>query len=502
MGMYKVCSIYASTPNGGIGNEGKLPWKTLPRDLKHLQDITTAYGPDHSVQNVVIMGRKTYISIPKSSRPLKDRINIVLSSSVSDFGDGVIAAKSMQDAFDKLEKMKFNKIFIIGGSSVYKEAYDLGIVEKVYVTRVNKELPADTFVTSVPPIFEIVGISRTFSYNDIPFDFIIYMLKDSRATSNVCVDIDDYLLTEHEIRDFKYQFKALPNVTIRKHEEIQYLDIIADILSSGSENDDRTGVGVLSKFGYKMEFNLDESFPLLTTKKVFFKGIVEELLWFIKGDTSGKILLEKGVRIWEKNGTREFLDSVGLNERKEHDLGPIYGFQWRHFGAEYKDCDTNYTGQGIDQLMEAIDKIKNDPNSRRIIVCSWNVNDLSKMALPPCHCLFQFYVSQGRLSCIMYQRSADVGLGVPFNIASYSLLTLMIAQVCALRPGKFVHVLGNAHIYKTHITALTKQIQRIPYPFPILKLNAQVKRIEDFVPSDINLLCYTCHPTIKMDMAA
>lgn len=211
-----------------------------------------------------------------------------------------------------------------------------------------------------------------------------------------------------------------------------------------------------------MRFSLrDNIFPLLTTKRVFFRGVGEELLWFIKGCTDAKELQAKKVHIWDSNGTREFLDKNGLFDREEGDLGPVYGFQWRHFGAEYKTCHDDYTGQGIDQLNEIINRIKTNPNDRRIIMSAWNVNDIPKMALPPCHCLVQFYVANGELSCQLYQRSADMGLGVPFNIASYALLTYLIAHVTGLKPGDFIHTLGDAHVYSTHVEALKQQVRCI-----------------------------------------
>lgn len=209
-----------------------------------------------------------------------------------------------------------------------------------------------------------------------------------------------------------------------------------------------------------MRFNLrDGTFPLLTTKKVFWRGIAEELFWFIQGSTDAKLLQAKNVRIWDGNSTREFLDKAGFPEREEGDLGPVYGFQWRHFGAEYHTCHDDYQGQGVDQLKEIIERIKQNPNDRRIIMCAWNPVDIPKMALPPCHCLVQFYVANGELSCQLYQRSADMGLGVPFNIASYALLTHMIAHITGLKTGDFVHTLGDAHVYLNHIEPLTEQVR-------------------------------------------
>jgi len=285
-------------------------------------------------------------------------------------------------------------------------------------------------------------------------------------------------------------------------DEIQYLDALKKIMSSGCQRSDRTGTGTISLFGMQMRYNLrDSTMPLLTTKRVFWRGVAEELLWFIEGSTNAKQLAEKDVRIWDANGSREFLDNLGLTEREEGDLGPVYGFQWRHFGAEYTTMHDNYDGKGVDQLQKVIDTIKTNPDDRRIIMSAWNPKDLPKMALPPCHALCQFYVANGELSCQLYQRSADMGLGVPFNIASYALLTHMIAHVTGLKPGDFVHTLGDAHVYTNHKQPLEEQLQREPRPFPKLHFARKVESIDDFKFEDLILKDYKPHPKISMEMA-
>lgn len=243
-----------------------------------------------------------------------------------------------------------------------------------------------------------------------------------------------------------------------------------------------------------------DQFPLLTTKRVFWRAVAEELLWFIKGSTDAKILQEKNINIWNGNSTREFLDASGF-DREVGDLGPVYGFQWRHFGAEYKDCRSDYSKKGIDQLKDVIERIKTNPNDRRIIMTAWNPSDIPNMALPPCHCLVQFYVANGELSCQLYQRSADMGLGVPFNIASYALLTYMIAHVTNLKPGDFIHTLGDAHVYLNHVEPLKEQLKRSPRPFPKLNIKRQISDIDDFRFEDLEIVEYDPYPTIKMEMA-
>jgi len=287
-----------------------------------------------------------------------------------------------------------------------------------------------------------------------------------------------------------------------EHEEQQYLQLIRKIIQTGNKKGDRTGTGTLSLFGAQLRFSLrDGSFPLLTTKKVFYRGIAEELFWFIRGSTSAKELQEKNVRIWDGNSSRAFLDNIGLNHREEGDLGPVYGFQWRHFGAEYVDMHADYSGKGVDQLANVINLIRTRPDDRRILLCAWNPADLDKMALPPCHCLVQFYCANGELSCQLYQRSADMGLGVPFNIASYALLTIMLAHVTGLKPGDFVHTLGDAHVYSNHVEALKQQLERKPRPFPTISIKRKVENIEEFKFEDFEVTGYDPHPKIAMDMA-
>ncbi|XP_041886188.1 thymidylate synthase [Corvus kubaryi] len=283
--------------------------------------------------------------------------------------------------------------------------------------------------------------------------------------------------------------------------EQQYLQQVRHILQHGHRREDRTGTGTISVFGMQARYSLRDQFPLLTTKRVFWKGVLEELLWFIKGSTNAKELSAKGVKIWDANGSREFLDKQGFSTREEGDLGPVYGFQWRHFGAEYKDMHTDYSNQGVDQLQKVIETIKTNPDDRRIIMCAWNPKDISLMALPPCHALCQFYVLNGELSCQLYQRSGDMGLGVPFNIASYSLLTYMIAHVTGLKPGEFIHTLGDAHIYLNHVEPLKVQLQREPRPFPKLRILREIKDISDFKAEDFQIEDYNPHPPIKMEMA-
>jgi thymidylate synthase len=332
--------------------------------------------------------------------------------------------------------------------------------------------------------------------------------------------LDD--ITEEELNFIRNHRK------MKQHQEYGYLALLDNILKNGVEKLDRTGTGTKSLFGTQLEFDLKTSFPILTTKKVFWKGVVEELLWFIRGETDSKLLEAKGVNIWKGNTSREFLDNHKPKLRyPEGEIGPGYGFQWRHSGALYEVYDPtmpnymeefsqiaqfkingNYgvakTLNGIDQLQNVIDRIKSNPNDRRLIVSAWNVEQLDKMSLPPCHLLYQFYVENGELSCQWYQRSVDTFLGLPFNISSYALLTCLIAQVTGLKPGKIVFVGGDTHLYLNHLEQAKEQLTRTPFPFPQLNIKKPLSSLADIEAlqlEDLELVGYQSHKSIKADMA-
>jgi len=284
---------------------------------------------------------------------------------------------------------------------------------------------------------------------------------------------------------------------VRQHVDDQYQALLGLLLDQGRERSDRTGTGTLGLFGHQMRFDLREGFPLLTTKKLHLKSIIHELLWFLRGETRVEPLQQAGVRIWNDWATAEQTARFG---REAGDLGPVYGHQWRNFGATL-DEDGKYRRDGVDQIERALTTIRENPNSRRILVTGWNPKEADQVALPPCHTLFQFYVQDGELSCQLYQRSADVFLGVPFNIASYALLTLMIAQASGLRPGDFVHAFGDVHLYKNHIEQAKLQISREPRPLPKMVLNPEVKELSRFRFEHFSLEGYDPHPHIKAPVA-
>ena len=508
--------VAATKGEMGIGYQGGLPWN-LPKDMAYFKAVTAQVN-EPGTKNAVVMGRKTWESIPAKFRPLPGRVNVVLSrgdtlveagsensAPVNGGGkpqvlpEGVFLRPSLDAALELLSESEHEsgveKVFVIGGAQVYAEAMKSPHCQALHLTEVTppvdepEKYKCDAFLPAIDPA-----------------KFKLYAsAKPVREKDGATVQFLTYFGVDPGTGKFRSPgSKVLPAGAVAKgvkHEEMQYLDLIKEIMEEGNVKGDRTGTGTISKFGCQMRFDLRRSFPLLTTKRVFWRGVAEELIWFVKGCTSAKLLQDKDIHIWDGNGSREYLDSVGLGHREEGDLGPVYGFQWRHFGAEYKDMHADYTGQGVDQLAEVIDKIKNNPNDRRILLTAWNPAALKEMALPPCHMFCQFYVANGELSCQMYQRSCDMGLGVPFNIASYSLLTCMIAQVCGLKPGDFVHCCGDTHVYSNHVEPLYTQLENEPRPFPTLKINPEKKDIDSFEFSDFEIVGYDPCPRIEMKMA-
>ena len=513
----RVSAVVAMTAvKRGIGAGGDLPWgRRLKGDLKFFQELTTrgpgAVAPAEQRDananangnvNAVLMGRKTWESVPVKFRPLPNRVNVVLSRTMKpeDVPAGVMLHRSLEDAVRALRESPNppQHVFVVGGAEIYAAALEAGIVDDVYVTEVKQEfescdaffppIPAESFEGPMP----VPGFEGDRTDDGISYAFTLYRRKGASGESP----------TKRARAATTTPSIPTQLTTPPKHEELQYLDLVREILDNGVVKSDRTGVGTKSVFGRMMRFSLrDGTIPLLTTKRVFWKGVAVELLWFISGDTSAKTLQEQGVKIWDGNSTREYLDSIGLKDREVGDLGPVYGFQWRHFGAEYKTMHDDYKGKGVDQLAQLVDDIKRNPDSRRHIMSAWNPLALPQMALPPCHVMSQFYVANGELSCQMYQRSADMGLGVPFNIASYALLTHLLAKVCGLKPGEYVHVIGDAHVYRNHEDALREQLTREPRPFPKLVIADRQQAIDSFTFDDLQVVGYDPHKAVKMDMA-
>lgn len=486
----------------GANADGKLPW-SLPEDMKYFKELTSKTS-DCNKKNAVIMGRKTWESIPGKFRPLVGRVNVILSR--GDTGTPLVGVKespeqtpvrlssSLDSALAMLSEPEYQEtvenIFVIGGGQVYADAMQSPLLEAIHLTLVESAegdaVECDTFMPKIDTEkFKVWSAGAPRRAGNLRYSFLCYT-HTGGSLSGASEPAAPVLL---------------PAGLAVDHEEKQYLDMIDEIMKEGILRGDRTGTGTLSKFGASMRFNLRHSFPLLTTKRVFWRGVAEELLWFISGCTNAKLLQDKGIHIWDGNGSRAYLDSIGLSHRQEGDLGPVYGFQWRHFGAEYADMHADYSGKGVDQLKDLIQRIKTTPTDRRLVLTAWNPAALPSMALPPCHMFCQFYVADGELSCQMYQRSCDLGLGVPFNIASYSLLTRLIAQVCDLEPGDFIHILGDAHVYANHVEPLKEQLKNVPKHFPTLKINPAKTDIDCFTFEDFELVGYAPHKKIEMQMA-
>ena len=503
--MYEI--VVATDSRNGIGHEGKLPW-WLPEDMRRFRELTQCplpseiYPEDSTQANIVIMGRKTWESIHPDRRPLKGRTNIILSRSITEDdlpSDGgpdkvyIVSSFASLHILPCLQRLAPPcRKFVIGGASIYRHFLFKNIVSRIHMTRICGTFVCDTFFP------DIHCGDTAFFLDEITDQRIQQSTPDVRSQTPDVPDVSD----SQSCYEYRTYTAYHPAEGACYSEASQYQDMVRHILETGSNREDRTGIGTLSLFGVHMRYDLERGFPLLTTKKMYMKAIVEELLWFLRGDTDAKQLEKKGVNIWKGNSSREYLDSIGLKDNREGDCGPIYGFAFRHFGAEYVHCDADYTGQGYDQVAEVLRLIREEPTSRRIMISLWNPCDLGRVALPPCHVLYQFYVEGDYLSCSLYQRSGDMGLGVPFNIASASLMTYIFAHLTGKRPKTLVHTIGDAHIYKNHVAALGEQVDRRSYPFPRLDIRDRGQTtVEDYCREDFSLRGYDSHASIKMKMA-
>lgn len=448
-------NIILATNENGIYD---LPETVYSReDRTYFKKVTT-----QGEKNCIIMGRKTWESL--NIKPLPKRINIILSSSQLDNdNESVKVMNSLQQAFRYVQKEKYDNVFVIGGGNVWKEC-----MEK-YAFLLNE-------VHHTLYYYRNETEGQVFSINEYPFLVRKYTHYHPLITIGV----------------YENNYKVCTD-------ETQYLNLLKQVLDQGERREDRTGVGVLSVFTLTpIRYDLThQKVPVFTTKKVVWDKGIQELLWYISGGTSSKQLEAVGVNYWRGNSTREFLDARGLTEYEEGELGPVYGYQWRHWGGDYNNKEG-----GVDQLQSLIDEIKTNPTSRRLILNAWNVSDLNKMALPPCHLMCQFYVSQGKyLDCTLYQRSGDLFLGVPLNVLCYSLLTHLIAKVCGLEARSFTHVIGDAHVYLNHLDAVKEQLSRNAYPFPTVSFSREITDIDDVQFDDFVIDEYWCHPFIKAPMA-
>ncbi len=445
----------------GIGKNNGISWKNKT-DLRFFRKKTLEVPENSTKQNMIIMGRKTFDSIGKE---LPNRINVVLSRNKM---ENVLNFQDLKHLFLYIEKNKeqINSVFIIGGSQIYKLFLDLRIISEMYVSRIEGNYNCDIFLT------------ENYENNMI---------------------LQKTLIEKNNNEELKIDYYTFNNII-----ENKYLDLMKDILINGNDTLDRTKVGTLSKFGCSLTYDISNNvLPLLTTKRIFFRGIIEELFWFLSGSTDAKKLQERGVKIWDGNSSREFLDSRNLNHLEVGDIGAGYGFQLRHFGENYINCNSEY--KGFDQLKYVIDLIKTDPNSRRILFSYWNPKDLNTVSLNPCHLLYQFYcnIKTQEISCCLYQRSSDYFLANNFNVVSAVVLTHLIGYLTGYTPKNFTHFMGDTHIYKNHIEQTKIQLTRKPKNFPLLFINPKkpINDITDFDINDLFLFNYEPLATIKAEMA-
>lgn len=493
-----------------IGKNNGLLFK-IKEDIALFKNITTNQLSEHSTleKNVVLMGRKTWYSIPANHRPLNNRINIVLTRDkqlrkLSPFPWKANCAFNMTKLFDKdtyywtfdefkrFYKLTNANVFVIGGGEIYNTFLNhenKGMTpENVYFTEVTTSTikSGDTFIQPLDERYKLIGVS------DKKFD----------TQSNVF-----------------YRFLTYKNQNSEESGEREYLKLCKNVLDTGREREDRTEVGTYSVFGRQLHFDISQGVPLLTTKRVPWKHVIEELLWFMRGDTDARLLQENGVKIWDGNTSRQFLDKRGLQHYPQGVLGAGYGFQWRFFGAKYchafadtSKIDTSKIG-GFDQLNYIIDELKTNPYGRRALMCYWNPPDFEKTSLQPCHFSCQFYVNfrgsgggggdEPHLDCHFTMRSTDVFLGLPFNLFSYTVLTYIVALKCNMKPGKLVYTGGDVHIYKNHVSQVKEQLSRTLRPLPRLMINKDIKDKDfaDISVSDFDVVGYFPHPPIKAPMA-
>lgn len=449
--------IAACDKKYGIGKNNTMAWY-YDEDTKFFKKMTDG--------NVVIMGYNTWLSIPKTVKPLSNRMNVVITTKkmLNDDKQPDMIFNSIMDCVKYFSKESFKykkyKKFVIGGASIYKQFLEKRLIYEAYITYINKIYNCDTFVP------EISNLGK----------------------------YDIYQISKTSLLEFR-------KYDIKNKEEDNMLKLLSDVLEKGVVKKDRTGTGTKSLFSRELRFDISNwNIPMMTTRPVSFKIIFEELMWILRGQTDNKILNNKKIKIWNDNTSREFLDKQGLYHYKEGDIGPSYGFQMRHYGEEYKGCDYEYNG--YDQLEYVIDLIKNNPDSRRILINLWNPVQKKEMSLPPCVYGYQFYVSEGKLSCKIIQRSSDISLAGSHNCASGALFTMMLCKITNLKPGEIIWSPSDIHIYLNQIESVKEQLKRTPRPFPFINIKKNHKKITDFEFSDFELIGYNPYPKIHFAMNA
>ena len=483
--------ICAVDKNNGIGINNDLPWK-LSGDMNYFKNTTT------KGKNVCIMGRNTWESIPQKFRPLQNRINIIVSNTLNTYDieekyENTIVVSSLESGLNicfnsvhmgEKTNLYDHSVWVIGGETLYNEAIKHPDCYQIYMTKIYQKYECDKFFPKLEDHFILTSVSRFNQENNVHYRFLVYTNNNIDVSGDLCL-------------------KKVPKW--QNLEETQYLNALRNIMENGSERIDRTKVGTKSLFGLQFKYNLDDTFPILTTRSIFMRGIFEEFMLYLRGQTDNGILNEKKIHIWDGNTTREFLDSRGLTEYPEGDMGETYGFNFRNFGGTYVDCKTK-TNDGFDQLAYVIDLIKNDPTSRRIIINLWNPKTLKKAALPSCLCQYQFWVDvqNNRLNLQIYIRSSDFFLANNWNTCTGALFVHLLCNLNGinLTPGELTVVTGDTHIYNNHLDCVLENLENEPKPFPKLLVKCKKDNIEDFTWEDIKLIGYSPTKTkLKPTMA-
>lgn len=482
----KINIIYSETLDHVIGINNQL-YCHISDDLKNFKKVTSL---KNDKKNLLIMGYNTYTSLPRSLNDENREMIVISNRHYDDVNkENIHVYHNLEECFKSIEEFEYHRIFAIGGAHIYSHiiAKYRDNIDLIYQTQIHENVDDD----------------------------LISHFDEGAILSPICISNETYDMIKTETfekvgkiftkegyseKTIKYTFNVYQNKKLINKEENQYLKILKDIIEENNYQEGRNG-SVIKSFGQRMVFDLRNGFPLLTTKKMPWKTVLRELIWFINGSTDNRKLQEKNVHIWDLNASKSFLETRGL-EYEEGDLGPIYGFQWRHFGAEYIDHETDYSGHGVDQLQWIIDEIKINPSSRRLIMSAWNPMDLDKMALPPCHLMIQFSIDGEYIDAQMYQRSGDMFLGVPFNISSYSFLLCIIGKLTGYIPRRFYHILGDSHIYSGHEEYVKKQLERIPFKFPKCEIIRNIDDINDINEEDFKITEYKCENRITAPMVA
>jgi len=449
------------------GHHG-LPWN-IPEELAFFKKETQG--------NDIIVGHNTWVAM--GCRPLPNRKTFVITRDTFIQQENVESYESLSMAAEVAKDA-----VLIGGAKLLTQALSLDLIDEMTVSVLSFIVPV---VGDVYLDLDTVTRGLKVDESNRPTHYVKNLLAGYEGQVSWCVN------RYYKAEEYRTQTEL--------REEAGYIHLLAEIIKQGIYTQNRTGINCYTLYGRIVKYDMSYgAYPLLTHKKVAFKSIVRELLWFISGSTDNEKLTARGCHIWTGNSTKEFLQKRNL-PYEQNDLGPVYGFQWRHWGAEYTDRHANYQNKGIDQLVNIIETIKSDPTSRRMILSAWNVSDLDKMALPPCHSFCQFFVSEGKLSCLLYQRSCDMGLGVPFNIASYALLLLLICRETNLKPGEFMHSMGQLDIYENHFDQMRMALKRQTFPFPQIRFTETTKSIFEIEEEDIILENYLCGSPLPMEMA-